>query len=75
MYRQFHLQKTIELYSVRSLEAFLFEMNRDISGNSIDLILVSECPLSVKVHSLNSGKVAATPILKSIPSQFSPFIL
>ena len=28
-----------------------------------------------KVHSLSSGKVAATPILKSIPSQFSPFIL
>ena len=25
-----------------------------------------------KVHSLNSGKVAATPILKSVPSQFSP---
>ena len=28
-----------------------------------------------KVHSLSSGKVAATPILKSVPSQFSPFIL
>ena len=27
------------------------------------------------VHSLSSGKVAATPILKSVPSQFSPFIL
>ena len=31
--------------------------------------------LEYKVHSLSSGKVAATPILKSIPSQFSPFIL
>ena len=24
----------------------------------------------IKVHSLSSGKVAATPILKSVPSQF-----
>ena len=31
--------------------------------------------LSLKVHSLSPGKVAATPILKSVPSQFSPFIL
>ena len=31
----------------QSLEAFLFEMNRDNSGNSIDLILVGECPPSV----------------------------
>ena len=30
---------------------------------------------SYKVHSLSSGKVAATPILKSVPSQFWPFIL
>ena len=28
-----------------------------------------------KVHSLSSGQVEATPILKSVPSQFSPFIL
>ena len=34
---------TIELY-LRSLEASLFQMNRD---NSIDLILVGKCPLSV----------------------------
>ena len=34
---------TIELYC----EAFLFQMNRDNSGNSIDLILVGKCPLSV----------------------------
>ena len=32
---------------LRSLEAFLFQMNRDNSGNSIDLILVGKCPLSV----------------------------
>ena len=30
---------------------------------------------TIKVHSLSSGKVAAIPILKSVPSQFSPFIL
>ena len=29
----------------------------------------------IKVHSLSSGKVAATPILKSVPSQLSPLIL
>ena len=28
-----------------------------------------------KVHSLSSGKVAATPILKSVPSQFSPLTI
>ena len=32
---------------LRSLEACLFQMNRDNSGNSIDLILVGKCPLSV----------------------------
>ena len=32
---------------LRSLKAFLFQMNRDNSGNSIDLILVDKCPLSV----------------------------
>ena len=40
------LQKTIELYC-DLLEAVLFQMNRDNSGNSIDLILVGKCPLSV----------------------------
>ena len=28
-----------------------------------------------KVHSLSYGKVEATPILKSVPSQFLPFTL
>ena len=28
-------------------EAFLFQMNRDNSGNSIDLTLVGKCPLSL----------------------------
>ena len=45
--------------------------------------LFRQCPIyfnmltagSCRVHSLSSGKVAATPILKSVPSQFSPFIL
>ena len=32
---------------LRSLEAFLFQMNRDNRGNSVDLILVGNCPLSV----------------------------
>ena len=27
--------------------------------------------MTIKVHSLSSGKVAATPILKSVPLQFS----
>ena len=31
--------------------------------------------LHVKVHSQSSGKVAAIPILKPVPTQFSPFIL
>ena len=32
---------------LRSLEAFRFQMNRDSSGNAIDLIMVDKCPLSV----------------------------
>ena len=32
---------------LRSLEAFLFQMNRDNGGNSIDLILVGKCLLSL----------------------------
>ena len=32
---------------MRFLEAFLFQINRDNSGNSIDLILVGKCPPSV----------------------------
>ena len=43
----FIYKKTIELYILRSLEAFLFQINRDNSGNSNDLILVGKCPLSV----------------------------
>ena len=42
MYRQFHLQKTIELYCDLG-----FQMNKANSGNSINLILVGKCPLSV----------------------------
>ena len=44
--RQFHLKKTIELYC-DLWKHFLFKMNRDNSGNSIYLILVGKCPLSV----------------------------
>ena len=32
---------------LRSLEAFLFQMNRDNGGNSTDLILDGRCPLSL----------------------------
>ena len=36
-------------------------------------LFISLC--SVKSPITSSGKVAATPILKSVPAQFSPFIL
>ena len=39
-------QTTIELYG-DLWKLFLFQMNRDDSGNSIDLILVGKCPLFV----------------------------
>ena len=41
------IDKKLLNYILRSLEAFLFQMNRDNSGNSIDLILVGKCPLLV----------------------------
>ena len=49
--RNYHAQ-TVSLTKnywtiLRSLEAFLFQMNRSNSGNSIDLILFGKCPLSV----------------------------
>ena len=34
---------------LRSLEDFLFQMNRDYSGNSIDLILVDKCPVCYQI--------------------------
>ena len=46
MSRQFIYRKNYWTI-LRSLEAFLFQMNRDNSGNSIDLILVGKCPLSL----------------------------
>ena len=46
MSRQF-IYKNNYSTTLRSLEAFLFQMNRDNSGNSIDSILVGKCPLSV----------------------------
>ena len=39
-------KETIELY-FHLWKLFLFSMNKDNSGNSIDLILVGKCPLSV----------------------------
>ena len=44
--RQFHLQKAIEVHC-DLWKLFLFQMNRDKSENSTDLILVGKCPLSV----------------------------
>ena len=38
----------------------------DMNNSALDFL---------RVHSLNSGKVATTPMLKSVPLQFSPFIL
>ena len=47
MYRQFHLQKKQLLNYTAIFGSFLFQMNRANSGNSIELILVGKCPLSV----------------------------
>ena len=44
-------------------------------GGGSDRVVVPRYLMGGIVHSLSSGKVAATPILKSVPSQFSPFIL
>ena len=41
------IYKKLLNYILRSLEAFLLQMNRDNNGNSIDLILVGKCSLSV----------------------------
>ena len=45
-YQDSSFTKNYELYC-DLLEAFLFQMNRDNGGNSIDLILVGQCPLSL----------------------------
>ena len=34
---------------LQSLEAFLFQMNRDNSGNSIELIMVEKCPVCYQI--------------------------
>ena len=41
------IYKEVLNYTAIFFKAFLFQMNRDNSGNSIDLILFGECPLSV----------------------------
>ena len=51
--------------SARCLPIVRLEISGDLSRD----------PFVSIVHSLSSGKVAATPILKSVPSKFSPFIL
>ena len=45
-FRQFHSEKHYRTM-LRSLEAFQFQLNRDNSGNLIDLIFVGKCPQSV----------------------------
>ena len=53
-----------------------FERTMDCRCQAMVSKLENSVPsLLLKVHSLSSGKVAATPILKSVPSQFSSFIL
>ena len=51
--RNYHVQTVSFTKSywtiLRSLEAFLFQMNRDNSGNSIDLILVGKCPVCYQI--------------------------
>ena len=39
------------------MEVFLFQMNKDNSGNSIDLILVGKCPLSVMLSDYRNNTV------------------
>ena len=41
---------------LRSLEAFLFQMNGDNSGNAIDLTLIGKCPLSVIKFNIEKKK-------------------
>ena len=62
--------------------SFLFQMNRDNSGNSIDLTLVGKCPLSLSdyrkeeiIRSLNliDGFVARCYSIRGIHLPNSPF--
>ena len=59
-------------YAFSKISGNIFEIPAHL--NSPSKLFAKFKPLSI-VHSLSSGKVAATPILKSVPSQFSPFIL
>ena len=45
-YGEFHFKKIIEL-CCDLWKLFLFQMNKDNTENSIDLILVGKCPLPV----------------------------
>ena len=80
MYRQFRLQKTLNI--LRSLEAFLFQMNRDNNRNSIDLIWVGKCHLSlsdcrkeeiIRLMTLINGFAARGYSIPDIHLSNSPF--
>ena len=64
------------------MEAFLFQMNRDNRGNSIDLTLVGKCPLSLSdyrkegiIRSMNliNGFGARCQFIRGIHLPNSPF--
>ena len=64
------------------MEAFLFQMNRDNSGNSTDLILVGKCPLSlsdyrkeeiIRLMNLINGFGARGYAIRGIDLPNSPF--
>ena len=47
MSRQFSYKKLLNHTDVFGIRSFSIPMNRDNGGNSIDLILVGKCPLSL----------------------------
>ena len=72
-YKKFQPFRVKELLVYNRIEAFFKNFHQKWKMHHVELN--SGTSKSSKVHSLSSGKVAATPILKSVPSQFSPFIL
>ena len=51
---------------LRSLEAFLFQMNKDNGGNSIDLILVRKCRLSLSDYRKEEIMVSAKEVTQFV---------
>ena len=54
----------LDTYCMKTCALLHFEHKNDVT-------IIVNLLKRVKVHSLSSGKVAATPILKSVPLQFS----